>query len=65
MEREGHLCKKTDCYPAPTAQELLSDPLVRAVMVADAVDEDELRALLDRLCEQQRAPETERAAARI
>lgn len=57
------MCKKTDCYPTPTAQELLSDPMIRAVMVADAVDEAQLRALLDRLGRQQQARETQGSAA--
>lgn len=59
------MCKSTDFYPAPTAQELLSDPLVRDLMVADAVDESQLRALLDRLSREQRARQTKSAAAGI
>jgi Spy/CpxP family protein refolding chaperone len=49
------MCNRFDCYPEPTAQELLSDPIIRAVMAADAVDENQLRALLEQMSRQQAA----------
>lgn len=57
------MCNRTDCYPVPTARELLSDPIIRAVMAADAVDENQLRALLEQMSRQQ-AAKTENIAAR-
>jgi len=39
---------KSELFPEPTVQDLLSDPMIRSVMRADAVDEAELRELLDR-----------------
>jgi len=39
--------------PKPTVAELLSDPIVRAVMSADGVDEAQLRELLDRVSREQ------------
>ncbi|MBC2887471.1 hypothetical protein H7Q97_19005 [Ochrobactrum sp. CM-21-5] len=56
------MCNRTDCYPIPTAQELLSDPVIRAVMAADAVDENQLRSLLEQMSRRQTA-ETENTAA--
>ncbi len=56
------MCTRTDCYPVPTAQELLSDPIIRAVMAADAVDENQLRALLAEMSRQQ-APKTDNIGA--
>ncbi len=39
--------------PEPTVAELLSDPIIRAVMSADGVDEAQLRELLDRVSREQ------------
>jgi hypothetical protein len=36
-------------YPEPTLEEILSDPIVTAVMQADAVDVDDLGAMLGRI----------------
>ncbi|WP_157100421.1 hypothetical protein [Rhodoplanes sp. Z2-YC6860] len=41
--------------PEPSIDELLTDPLIRALMAADGVDPDELRALLYSAAERVRA----------
>jgi hypothetical protein len=41
--------------PEPSIDELLADPLIRALMAADGVDPDELRALLCSAAERLRA----------
>lgn len=41
--------------PEPSVEELLADPIIRALMAADGVDPDELRALLQATAESLRA----------
>jgi hypothetical protein len=43
----------------PTLEEILSDPIVAAVMEADAVDTDELDALLQRVANGLRQAQSE------
>lgn len=56
---QGLVSGSPGCYPEPTVEELLSDPLIRVVMQADGVDEDQLRELLDGLGRQRRARKSE------
>jgi hypothetical protein len=42
-------------YREPTLEEMLSDPIVEAMMRADAVDPDELDAMLGRIARTLRA----------
>jgi hypothetical protein len=41
--------KMSWCRYEPSLNEILTDPIVEAVMAADAVDPDELEAMLDRI----------------
>jgi hypothetical protein len=51
-------------YPEPTLEEMLSDPIVAAVMQADAVDVDDLDAMLGRIARTLRtAASVKRASA--
>jgi hypothetical protein len=51
-------------YPEPTLEEILSDPIVTAVMQADAVDADALGAMLGRIARTLRtAASVKRASA--
>jgi hypothetical protein len=36
-------------YPEPTLDEMLSDTVIKAMMDADAIDSDELKAMLRRV----------------
>ena len=47
------MSSNTGRRPEPTVAELLSDPIIRAVMSADGVDEAQLRELLDRVSREQ------------
>ncbi|MFU0506352.1 hypothetical protein [Pseudaminobacter sp. NGMCC 1.201702] len=47
------------CSPELTIDELLADPIVRTLMLADAVDEAELLDLLDRVGRHLHEPEPE------
>ena len=55
----GHPMKQHNTIPEltsePSIDDLLSDPIVRAVMAADDVDPDKLRDLLHSLAERLRA----------
>jgi hypothetical protein len=42
-------------YPEPSIKEMLADPLVRALMTADSVQVDELKALLHSVAKRLRA----------
>ncbi|MFU0507837.1 hypothetical protein [Pseudaminobacter sp. NGMCC 1.201702] len=57
--------RRLDCYPELTVEELLSDPVIRTVMMADGVDEAQLRELLDGRSRQQRARKSESIGKRI
>ncbi|MBX9776535.1 MAG: hypothetical protein K2Y71_19320 [Xanthobacteraceae bacterium] len=43
------------CYCEPPLDEILSDPIVEAIMQADAVDPDELDVMLDQVARALRA----------
>jgi hypothetical protein len=44
------------CCPEPTLADMLADPIVQAVMQADAVEEQEIEALLDDVARLRRVP---------
>jgi hypothetical protein len=48
------------CCGEPTLEEMLADPIVQAVMRADAVEEQEIEALLDQVAKQRRSAEARR-----
>ena len=47
--------EERDCYREPTLDEILSDSIVAAVMQADAVDPDQLGAMLGQIARMLRA----------
>ncbi len=51
------------CYREPTLDEILSDSIVEAVMQADAVDPDELGAMLGQIARTLRAAAPVRRAS--
>jgi hypothetical protein len=42
-------------YPEPSIKEILADPIVRALMTADGIQADELKALLHSVAKRLRA----------
>ena len=55
--------EERNSYREPTLDEILSDSIVEAVMRADAVDPDELGAMLGRVARALRAEPVRRASA--